>query len=219
MSAARRSLARAVLRGYLGLARYGCRRRVAGGEHLAALAGAPCVLCFWHQHVLPMVLWLPELARAHGLRPVVLISPSRDGALAAGLLPPIVGVVRGSSSRAGVAALRALAKALAEGRSPVFAADGPRGPAERAKTGALFLARHGGVPLIPLGLAYRPARRLRSWDRAWLPAPLGCWQMVVGAPLPPPASGEGLESAARRLDAALQAAQAEARARLASAPE
>ena len=78
-------------------------------------AGTPFIFATWHSRV----LLLPALYRGRGLR--VLISRSRDGEMIARLCARFhLDVARGSSSRGGAEALRALARALAEGTSVVI---------------------------------------------------------------------------------------------------
>ena len=79
-------------------------------------------------------------------------------------------VVRGSSSRGGAQALRALAAAVRAGEDVAVVPDGPRGPRERVQPGVVALAathrRAGGA--ARLRGASRPAARTRgtaSWCR------------------------------------------------------
>src|SRR5437899_3165210 len=96
------------------------RLRAEGVEMLAPswTAARPLIYCVWHGRIL-MVPWLnARLRRSDGARAVsVLASRSRDG----GLIADYAGrfgleVVRGSSSRGGAGALRALGTAVPAGR-------------------------------------------------------------------------------------------------------
>jgi hypothetical protein len=42
------------------------------------------------------------------------------------------------------------------------------------------LAAATGAPIVPLGVAARPARRLASWDRFMVPAPFARCAVVFG---------------------------------------
>jgi lysophospholipid acyltransferase (LPLAT)-like uncharacterized protein len=152
------------------------------------------------------------LAAAHGLRDrelVVCVSRSRDGERIAGVLrelgyaPP----VRGSSSRSGTSALRQLLRRLDAGESVGLLVDGPRGPARRAKLGAVSLAPLARDPITPVGIAAWPARRARSWDRALLPLPFARVAWVAGDPIPvPPEADEAEQERIRaRLERVLDA--------------
>src|SRR5207245_5093250 len=58
--------------------------------------------------------------------------------------------------------------------------DGPRGPARRLQGGIVALAATTGAPIVPVGVAARPARRLGSWDRFMVPAPFARCAVVFG---------------------------------------
>jgi len=94
-----------------------------------------------------------------------------------------LGVVRGSSSRGGAEALRALTAAVRAGEDVAVVPDGPRGPRERVQPGVLLLAALTGAPVVPFGFAARPARRLASWDRFMVPLPFARAAVVFGKPL------------------------------------
>ena len=81
------------------------------------------------------------------------------------------------------AAVKQMARALRVGMDVVIALDGPHGPAERARAGALWLARLTGCPLIPGGFAARPSLSYPRWDRHLIPLP-GAWlSVVMGEPM------------------------------------
>lgn len=114
-----------------------------------------------------------------------------------------------------VAAARTLAQRLgdlgASGYSLVVTPDGPWGPYRVAKPGALIVARHAGLPILPLAVRARPAVRLRNrWDRQLLPLPFSRLDLVVGkrlavdagAPLRPLAAS--LQSALDEVTAAVE---------------
>lgn len=158
--------------------------RAAGVEPLRPLwqAGRPLIYAVWHGRIL-VVPWLnARLRRTDGARPVrVLASRSRDGELMAAFARRFgLAVVRGSSSRGGAAALRALAHAVRAGEDVAMVPDGPRGPACRLQAGIVALAAATGAPIVPVGVAARPARRLGSWDRFMVPLPFARCAVVFG---------------------------------------
>jgi lysophospholipid acyltransferase (LPLAT)-like uncharacterized protein len=73
-------------------------------------------------------------------------------------------VIRGAPGERSRESLVYLIDALKRGDSVALAADGPAGPAFRAKPGCVDLARAAGVPIIPV--AYR-SRRGRSNRKRW----------------------------------------------------
>jgi hypothetical protein len=157
-----------------------------GVEGLAPLwaSGRPLIYAVWHGRIL-MVPWLnARLRRTRGARRVrVLASRSRDGELVSRFVRRFgLEVVRGSSSRGGAHALRALAAALRAGEDVAVVPDGPRGPDQTLEPGVIVLAAATGAPIVPLGFAARPARRLRTWDRFLVPAPFARCALVFGEP-------------------------------------
>jgi len=161
------------------------RLRVEGVDALVPhwTAARPLIYCVWHGRIL-MVPWLnARLRRTHGARAVsVMTSRSRDGGLVGGYVRRFgLDVVRGSSSRGGVTALRALVTAVRAGRDVALVPDGPRGPRGQLGPGVVALAGLTGAPVVPVGFAARPANRLATWDAFLVPAPFARAAVVFGA--------------------------------------
>jgi len=164
-------------------------------------ARTPLIYALWHGRL----LLLPYLYGHRGAH--VLTSRSRDGEIVArwirgfGLEP-----VRGSSSRGGGEALRALTRALQSGREVVVVPDGPRGPREVLKPGVIALARLSGAPIVPLAVGASREWRLRSWDEFRIPRPLARCVVRFGEPIHVSrAAGRAAEDAARKeVEAALR---------------
>ena len=87
------------------------------------------------------------------------------------------------------------------------------GPRHQVKEGVVQLARATGRPVVAIGIAAEPSRRLSSWDRAMLVYPFGRVRLVLGAPIPI-ARGEAARAVAA-VQAALDATAAEAASRVA----
>jgi lysophospholipid acyltransferase (LPLAT)-like uncharacterized protein len=173
----------------------------------------PLIYAVWHGRIL-LVPWLnARLRRRDGARGVrVLASRSRDGQLIADFVKRFgLEVVRGSSSRGGAAALHELAHAVQAGEDVAIVPDGPRGPARRLQPGIVALAAATAAPIVPVGVAARPARRLASWDRFVVPAPFARCGLVFGPPLEVKRHDDREEARVRierALDAATDAADA-----------
>jgi len=165
-----------------------------------ALAEGPAVIAIWHGEQ-------ALLLHAHGHMGFVgLASRSRDGALLAGVLKRLgYGVIRGSSSRGGLAALRAALRSVASGASPAFAVDGPRGPAHVPQLGALHLAARTGRPVIYMVAHASMAVRLRSWDGFVLPLPGAAVTIGYGRMAPPAKDRAAVEAAAEELRVRMEA--------------
>src|SRR5262249_16800705 len=78
---------------------------------------------------------------------------------------------RGSSSRGGMRALRAMEDGMARGHIVAFAIDGPRGPRYVAKIGPVLLAQRTGRPIICFHIFLQHKIQLRSWDPFKIPFP------------------------------------------------
>jgi lysophospholipid acyltransferase (LPLAT)-like uncharacterized protein len=177
------------------------RVRVVADAALAARAGSPWVLAFFHGTQWPLLAW-----RRRGAT-VVLVSFSGDGAMQAKALAlQGLTVVRGSSSRGGARGLASLVRAMRARRADAaFAVDGPRGPYGVAKPGAVLAAKKAGAWLVPMGSASaRGVVLSRAWDRFVLAWPFSRVSVVLGAPIDPAVHGarEALEEAIARANAA-----------------
>ncbi|MFO0572013.1 MAG: DUF374 domain-containing protein [Polyangiaceae bacterium] len=166
-------------------------------QRLAA-GGEPWVFGFWHGRQLALL----AAPRRPGTR--VMVSWSKDGALQSGVMRALgFRVVRGSSSRGGASALRRIARGVRAGADAVFALDGPRGPARRAKPGAAATAMLGRARLVAVGSAVSRGWSLgRTWDDFQIPLPFARVAIFVSDPLDPALSAADLSVLERALGAA-----------------
>ena len=156
------------------------RYSVAGGDHPSGLrsAGQPFVFALWHSHLIPLI-WLHR-----GDRTALLVSGHLDGGyLAQAAETWGYGVIRGSSTRGGATAFRQMLRVLHSGGEIAITPDGPRGPAEIVKRGAVSAAQHAGVAIVPVAAAASSCWQLRSWDRFMIPKPFARIRVVYGGPL------------------------------------
>lgn len=162
------------------------RMRVSGEEHLEPLLASKTrfIPCVWHQRQIFAIAYLRRL-RARGVNPGALVSPSKDGELAARLLAKLgVSAVRGSGRRSGALAMRDMYIAIQDqDLSPLIAPDGSTGPPHEFKPGAIMLARLSKSPVIPLSFACTRSIRLRTWDRLMIPLPFSRVELAVGPPV------------------------------------
>ena len=113
------------------------------------------------------------------------------------------GVVRGSSSRGGVVALRRMMREREVHLN--FTPDGPRGPRRQIAPGAIYLAAKLGMPIVCCGYAFDRPWRIKSWDRFAIPRPWSRARAVVGPAIefPKKLTREDLEVARERVEAHL----------------
>jgi len=155
------------------------------------------VLVFWHEYNLAMFVAARErrgdlphasfttaTARGTVIQTIFESLAQRPGQIVVLPLP----------DEADRAAGRALARRLGDlgagGSSLVVTPDGPWGPYRVAKPGVLLLARHSGLPIVPVAVSARPALRLtRRWDRQLLPLPFSRLRVIAAEPIRLPESG------------------------------
>ena len=169
-------------------------------ERLSA-EGKSVIYAFFHGDLLTLLLTHRDA------RLLVPISESRDGEIVARVLCRFgFEVVRGSSKRHGHRALLALVRGMREGRTVAIAVDGPRGPLQEVKTGAVFLAGTSHAPIIPVAAAAKHAAVVeKSWDKLMVPMPFTECFVRFGDPIHVNGtSGDAIASGQRQLEAALQ---------------
>lgn len=165
------------------------------------LPTGPSIVAFWHGEMLP--IWFVFRA----LRPVALVSSSKDGSLLSRLLKDWgYDVVLGSSSKGGKEALEQLV-AEASSRVVLLTPDGPRGPAHHAKPGAVVAAHRAHVPLVLVRMHALSSHIFqRSWDRFTLPLPFSAIDIVIDHNwmIPADATREQLDTHIKHMDERMQ---------------
>lgn len=146
----------------------------------------PAIYCFWHGRMI-----MQPFIRPHNRRMHVLVSLHRDGAFI-GTIMRCFGIhaISGSKSRGGARAMRAMLQQARRGDNIAITPDGPRGPAQRAESGAVYLAARSGHAIVPITFAATRHVRFRSWDRFMLPKPFGRIHFALGAPMHVPAKAD-----------------------------
>lgn len=184
-------------------------RVVVGQEHLDALLVDPraVILSFWHNRVFLSGPFVYQRLLSEGLQLTLLASQSRDGELVTKVCERWgVHTVRGSASRGGLQAMRAIHRAIKrQGSSPIMIPDGPRGPLYYFKPGVVILAQMSQAPILPYGIAARSYWTLKSWDRIVIPKPFTQVAVVIGEPqqVARQLNEDELEAERQRLEALL----------------
>lgn len=139
---------------------------------------APAIYVLWHGRLLPCAFHYRELELG------TLISRNRDGDYISRVVEGWgYRVVRGSSSRGGTAAMRRLVELLAAGTPIALTPDGPRGPRQKMKLGALRVAQLAGVPIVPTAAGAVRGAYFGRWDRFLVPAPFTWVPVALGDPV------------------------------------
>ena len=179
-----------------------CRVQQRGIHNFAQFheRGRPVVFVLWHGRLLPCTYF-----NRHQ-RLVTLVSQHRDGEYIARIVEGWgYTTVRGSSSRRSAGALRDLVRHVRAGRSLAITPDGPRGPREVMKPGALLAAQLSGAPIIPAAAGASRAWWFGGWDRFMIPRPFATVRIAYGEPIQVPrdADEKELEEISRLVQARL----------------
>jgi lysophospholipid acyltransferase (LPLAT)-like uncharacterized protein len=137
------------------------------------------ILVTWHGRM------LVPIATTRNRGYYALVSRSGDGGMLSAIFERLGWrLIRGSTGRGAVEALRTGCEALAQpGTVLAFTPDGPRGPAGVAKPGMIYFAQKTGKPIVPVGVSARPRKLLASWDRFLIPLPFARCLLVYGEPI------------------------------------
>jgi len=112
-------------------------------------------------------------------------------------------VVRGSSQRGGDVGLLGLVRWLERGAEVALTPDGPRGPAERVKPGAVAAAQHANALIIAAGARASSAWWVSSWDRFCIPKPFALVDVAYSAPFGVDPGKDGLRHGVAAAERAL----------------
>lgn len=143
--------------------------------------GKRAVASFWHYSIIYTFYFLRKYSAT------VMVSASKDGEYIARLAAEFgFDSVRGSKNNKGVAALKAILRAVRDGDSGAIVADGSQGPARIAQPGAILLASRTGVPVVPMAWSSSGHFSVKSWDRTAIPKPFSRVDFFFGEPLAVP---------------------------------
>jgi hypothetical protein len=175
--------------------------KVSGAKHVDAIRarGLHPIHSFWHGRILPATVYF----RRRGI--VVITSENYDGEWIARIITKFgYGTARGSTSRGGPKALLQLVRDV-KSKGVAFTLDGPRGPAEVAQPGAVWLGKATGNPLLPFHAEAASSWTMHSWDRTQIPKPFTTVAMAIAEPLyvPRDADEAALEEWRQRLQQSL----------------
>jgi lysophospholipid acyltransferase (LPLAT)-like uncharacterized protein len=138
----------------------------------------PFIYALWHEN------FLIPIARFGNPGVSALVSRHADGELLGTLIRKTgMGIVRGSTNRGGVAAVRELLRDDIALRHLAVTPDGPRGPRRIVQPGVVYLASRTGMRIVPIGVGHRRPWRMRSWDSFAIPRPCSRVRCLFGEPL------------------------------------
>jgi lysophospholipid acyltransferase (LPLAT)-like uncharacterized protein len=181
-----------------------CRVRYINKEYIDEylVGDKKVVITAWHRCAIYL------LHKYGPLHPMVLLSPSRDGDLLADFAKKVGAIPsRGSSSRGGKEGANRLVKFLESGgRVVATVADGPQGPALRAKPGLVRIAQKSSVHLMPLTWsATRVWMFAKAWDKTIIPKPFSKIVIHASQPylIPKEATGKDFDTYVKEMERTL----------------
>ena len=128
--------------------------------------GESNIIAFWHGRQ----LMLPLTYAGAGLE--ILVSQHRDGELISRVMRPFgFSTIRGSTTRGGSLALRALVAAGRRGRDLAITPDGPKGPRGVVQPGVIQLARLTGLPIFPVAFGASKKKSSTRGTGSFCPTP------------------------------------------------
>ena len=167
-------------------------------ENLSPFQGKKEIFIYGFQHsqIIPVIYFY------RGIKMVSLASTHKDGEIAArGAAAFGISMVRGSSTRGGVAGLIGLKNFVDSGYDAALTVDGPRGPVGKVNNGIIYLAKLTGKKIVPAAFACGYKIRLTSWDRMVIPLPFSKGFFKFGDPIevPPDLKDEDIEPIKARI--------------------
>ncbi len=145
-----------------------CRVKYIGKEIEEQLKkqGQTWIYAAWHENT-ALTAWFIRNEKV-----AMMASDSKDGELIArgislfGNIP-----VRGSASKGGAKAVKAMVKLLKQGHSAAITPDGPRGPVRQLQKGVLYISLMSGSPIVAAHIAANREWVFPTWDKHRLPKP------------------------------------------------
>ena len=139
------------------------------------------IYALWHSQQLALTL------RHRTENIAVIISQHRDGEIIARMVEGIgYRAIRGSSTRGGSRALHEFSRAASEGHALAITTDGPQGPPNQCKPGAVLAASRTGYPIVPAAAVAVRSWTFNSWDRFVVPKPGSVVYVAYGDPIDVP---------------------------------
>ena len=144
------------------------RYETKGADNLESIkqSGKIPIYTLWHNRIFAGTYYLRRR------KIVVITSQSFDGEyIARFLLRFGFGAVRGSSTRGGIGALVEMIRLMRLGLPVAFTVDGPKGPPQIVKPGAILLAKKTGNPILAFSVEIEKFWTVKSWDKLQIPKP------------------------------------------------
>jgi hypothetical protein len=157
-----------------------CRKRFYASENLKEL-NAPFIVAFWHGELLCVLKGYVLFFSNSDVDSVV--SDHSDGEIIARVVSLFGGgLIRGSSTRGGIKALKSSFDTINRGRNLAITPDGPKGPRHSVADGIVKIAQKKNVPIVTFNCKPTSYWQFNSWDKFVVPKPFSRLDFYVGEP-------------------------------------
>ena len=154
---------------------------IKGEENLIKLlkSNEPIMLCVWHGRLIYPSWYIRFHTKLH-----IVSSRHPDSAILGRILKKWgYDLIKGSTNKGGMSVIKEMSKVFDAGGMIAVTNDGPKGPAQIAKSGSIGLAIKKNVNIITVTGSASRFWELNSWDKTLIPKPFGKIQLVVSKPL------------------------------------
>jgi lysophospholipid acyltransferase (LPLAT)-like uncharacterized protein len=165
-----------------------CKFQITGQEYYqkAIESGLPVFYIFWHQQYMPVVTfgW-----KTFDLDQFVVIVEGRNrGSILTYLTKSLrvnkaIQIDMDGNPLVAAQRLLEIIRFMQGGKYSMLSPDGPKGPPNITKPGAIFIARKANAIIIPCGAWSRRSIQLNRWDRYLVPLPFSHIAIVFREPI------------------------------------
>ncbi len=142
----------------------------------------PCLVAFWHGEILMNPFLHQKFLKDAKMS--VMISDHFDGEFIAKIAHYFgFSVIRGSSTRGAIKALKKSFKLIDDGGGIAITPDGPRGPFHSIADGIVIMAQRKDIPIVVYRYKATSFWRLNSWDKFIIPKPFSRLDFYVSEPI------------------------------------
>jgi hypothetical protein len=150
------------------------RKKIPGlKDFKKACESGPVIIAVFHGDLIPITAFFSRhIVKMRNVK--VLVSPSNDGIMLGKTIKALGGFYEtGDNRKKGAAGLIKMIKTIRNEKGiPVFAVDGPLGPAYEVKPGVVKCAHKTKTPVIAVCASAKKAIRInKSWDKIFFPVP------------------------------------------------
>tara|TARA_B100000959_G_C14731453_1_gene521163 strand:+ start:122 stop:775 length:654 start_codon:yes stop_codon:yes gene_type:complete len=154
---------------------------IKGEKNLIKLikSNEPIMLCVWHGRLIYPSWYIRFHTKLH-----IVSSRHPDSEILGRVLKNWgYDLIKGSTNKGGISVIKKMSNVFDDGGMIAVTNDGPKGPAQMAKSGSIGLAIKKNVNIITVTGSASRFWELNSWDKTLIPKPFGKIQLIVSKPL------------------------------------